>query len=191
MQRSTQPQQQKLAMSAAGGAIPKHHDTSLNGASGSAAALALAAAGTAAAGTAAIAAIRASERITLLVDNVRFVIEQSLVTAHSNTMLGRMFSSGFQLHSNERGEFEVADGISHIVFRAILEYYRSGIIKCPPNVSVPELKEACDYLLIPFDATTVRCQNLREFKMKFSYWCSKNLHFVVFESSKSDTELRT
>lgn len=24
-----------------------------------------------------------------------------------------------------------------------------------------ELREACDYLLIPFDAQTVRCQNLR------------------------------
>lgn len=103
-----------------------------------------------------------NERITLLVDNVRFVIEPALVTAHPNTMLGTMFSSGFQfVHPNERGEYEVAEGISHSVFRAILDYYKSGVIKCPPTVSVPELKEACDYLLIPFDATTVRCQNLR------------------------------
>lgn len=102
------------------------------------------------------------ERITLLVDNVRFIVDPALVTAHRNTMLGTMFSSGFEfVHPNERGEYEVAEGISHTVFRAILEYYKNGIIKCPPSVSVPELKEACDYLLIPFDATTVRCQNLR------------------------------
>ncbi|XP_055911456.1 BTB/POZ domain-containing protein 10 [Eupeodes corollae] len=102
------------------------------------------------------------DRITLLVDNVRFIVDPALVTAHRNTMLGTMFSSGFEfVHPNERGEYEVAEGITHTVFRAILEYYKNGIIKCPPSVSVPELKEACDYLLIPFDATTVRCQNLR------------------------------
>lgn len=101
------------------------------------------------------------DRINLLVDNTRFVIDPALFTAHPNTMLGRMFSSGLEFtHPNERGEYEVAEGISQSVFRAILEYYKNGVIKCPPTVSVPELKEACDYLLIPFDATTVRCQNL-------------------------------
>ncbi|KAI8441278.1 hypothetical protein MSG28_014917, partial [Choristoneura fumiferana] len=64
-------------------------------------------------------------------------------------------------HPNERGEYEVAEGISATVFRAILEYYRGGAIRCPPAVSVQELREACDYLLVPFDADTVRCQNLR------------------------------
>lgn len=77
-------------------------------------------------------------------------------------MLGRMFTSGLEIvHPNERGEYEVADGISHSVFRAILDYYKNGIIKCPITVSVQELREACDYLLIPFDANTIRCQNLR------------------------------
>lgn len=61
-------------------------------------------------------------------------------------------------HPNERGEYEVAEGISATVFRAILEYYRFGTIRCPPTVSVQELREACDYLLVPFDANTVRCQ---------------------------------
>lgn len=64
------------------------------------------------------------------------------------------------MHPNERGEYIVADGLSATVFRAILEYYRSGIIRCPPTVSVQELREACDYLLIPFDASTIKCQNL-------------------------------
>lgn len=102
-------------------------------------------------------------RITLLVDNTRFVIDPSLFTAHPNTMLGRMFSSGLEFtHPNERGEYEVADGISQFVFRAILDYYKCGVIRCPPSISAQELHEACDYLLIPFDANTIRCQNLRK-----------------------------
>ncbi|XP_067648536.1 BTB/POZ domain-containing protein 10 isoform X2 [Eurosta solidaginis] len=154
--------QQRANMSAAGGAIPKHDTTKSNAPSNSNAA-ASSSGGQNIGGVGAAAMLfRPGDRIALLVDNVRFVIEQSLVTAHPNTMLGTMFSSGFQfVHPNERGEYEVAEGISHTVFRAILDYYKTGIIRCPPTVSVPELKEACDYLLIPFDATTVRCQNLR------------------------------
>lgn len=101
-------------------------------------------------------------RITLLVDHTRFTIDPQLFTAHPNTMLGRMFSSGLEFtHTNERGEYEVAEGISSAVFRLVLEYYKNGVIRCPPTVSVQELREACDYLLIPFDSKTIRCQNLR------------------------------
>ena len=41
------------------------------------------------------------------------------------------------------------------------DYYKVGVVHCPATVSVPDLREACDYLLIPFDAHTVKCQNLR------------------------------
>lgn len=34
------------------------------------------------------------DRITLVVDNTRFVMDPAQFTAHPNTMLGRMFSSG-------------------------------------------------------------------------------------------------
>ncbi|XP_073974011.1 BTB/POZ domain-containing protein mrityu isoform X4 [Rhodnius prolixus] len=102
------------------------------------------------------------ERITLVVDNTRFILDPAIFTAHPNTMLGRMFSSGLEFtHPNERGEYEVAEGISATVFRSILEYYKGKMIKCPPTVPVQELREACDYLLVPFDASTVKCQNLR------------------------------
>jgi len=142
-----QRQQQHSNMSVSSGAISKH-DKSMTPSTSSAAAIRLG----------------PPERISMLVDGVRFTVEQTLLTAHPNTMLGTMFGTGFQfVHPNERGEYELADGISHLVFRAILEYYKSGVIRCPPTVSVPELKEACDYLLIPFDATTVRCQNLSEY----------------------------
>ena len=35
------------------------------------------------------------------------------------------------------------------------------MIQCPLTASVCELREACDYLLIPFNAETVKCSNLR------------------------------
>lgn len=57
--------------------------------------------------------------------------------------------------------FFLRSHLSATVFRSILDYYKNGIIKCPKHVSVQELREACDYLLIPFDSKTVRCQNLR------------------------------
>ncbi len=73
-----------------------------------------------------------------------------------------MFSSGIEFtHPNERGEYEVAEGISAQVFRTVLDYYRGNMIRCPATVSVQELREACDYLLIPFNASTVKAQNLR------------------------------
>lgn len=123
------------------------------------------------------------DRITLVVDNTTFSINPSLFTAHPNTMLGRMFSSGMDFtHPNDRGEYEVADGISHTVFRAILEYYRNGVIRCPPTVSVQELREACDYLLIPFTAETIRCQNLRGLLHELSNEGAREQFEVFLES---------
>ncbi|KTF74446.1 hypothetical protein cypCar_00045512 [Cyprinus carpio] len=80
-----------------------------------------------------------------------------------NTMLGRMFGSGREhnfTRPNEKGEYEVAEGISSTVFRAILDYYKSGLIRCPDGISIPELREACDYLCISFDYSTIKCRDL-------------------------------
>lgn len=127
--------------------------------------------------------LETEDRITLVVDNTTFSINPALFTAHPNTMLGRMFSSGLEFtHPNERGEYEVADGISHTVFRAILEYYRNGVIRCPPTVSVQELREACDYLLIPFTADTIRCQNLRGLLHELSNEGAREQFEVFLES---------
>ena len=66
------------------------------------------------------------DRLTLVVDSTRFLIDPSLFVKQPNTMLGRMFTSGLEFsHPNDRGEYEVADGISSTVFRAILEFYKS------------------------------------------------------------------
>jgi hypothetical protein len=103
-----------------------------------------------------------NSQITLIVDETRFVVDPDIFKQHSNTMLGRMFSSTtFENKPNEKGEFSVAYGISSTIFRAILDFYKHGVIKCPPNVSIRELKEACDYLLIPFDGNTIRSYDLR------------------------------
>ncbi|XP_059402619.1 BTB/POZ domain-containing protein 10-like isoform X1 [Carassius carassius] len=107
--------------------------------------------------------LRTTERVTLIVDHTRFVVDPSIFTAQPNTMLGRMFGSGREhnfTRPNEKGEYEVAEGISSTVFRAILDYYKSGIIRCPDGISIPELREACDYLCIAFDCSTIKCRDL-------------------------------
>ncbi|XP_076878208.1 BTB/POZ domain-containing protein 10a isoform X1 [Brachyhypopomus gauderio] len=107
--------------------------------------------------------IRPAERVTLIVDNTRFVVDPAIFTAQPNTMLGRMFGAGREYNftrPNDKGEYEVAEGISSTVFRAILDYYKSGIIRCPDGISIPELREACDYLCISFDCSTIKCRDL-------------------------------
>ncbi|PVD28965.1 hypothetical protein C0Q70_11561 [Pomacea canaliculata] len=105
-----------------------------------------------------------SGKLTLVVDDTRFIVDAELFKPHPETMLGRMFTSSLEnnfTRPNERGEYEVAEGISATIFRAILDFYKSGKVFCPPCVPVQELREACDYLLIPFNAETIKCQNLR------------------------------
>ncbi|KAH7934092.1 hypothetical protein HPB49_021478 [Dermacentor silvarum] len=122
------------------------------------------------------------ERVTLIVDNTRFVVDPAVFALQPDTMLGRMFGSSLEnniTRPNERGEYEVTaghTGTSHLLFFCLVtvsnkcllihffllkDYYKTGVIYCPPSVTVPELREACDYLLIPFDAQTVKCHNLR------------------------------
>lgn len=45
------------------------------------------------------------------------------------------------------------------------DYYKSGIIRCPDGISIPELREACDYLCISFDYSTIKCRDLSEYLM--------------------------
>ncbi|NXD63974.1 BTBDA protein, partial [Eolophus roseicapillus] len=74
--------------------------------------------------------LRTSERVTLIVDNTRFVVDPSIFTAQPNTMLGRF------------------------------DYYKTGVIRCPDGISIPELREACDYLCISFEYSTIKCRDL-------------------------------
>ncbi|CAF4994390.1 unnamed protein product [Rotaria sp. Silwood1] len=135
------------------------------------------------------------DRVTLVVDETRFVIDPQLFRAHTNTMLGRMFSSSWEtsLVSNERGEYEIANGISATIFRALLDFYSVGTIRCPPSVSIQDLREACDYFLIPFDQLTIQCQDLCGLlhelsndgaKRQFEIFLEKNIFPVLVESAQ-------
>ncbi|XP_015776784.1 PREDICTED: BTB/POZ domain-containing protein KCTD20-like [Acropora digitifera] len=136
----------------------------------------------------------AADKITLVVDDTRFIVERSLFIAHPNTMLGRMFGSTMEYTTrNDKGEYEVARGISANVFKCILDYYKTGLINCPPSIQIPELREACDYLLIPFNAEVIRCQNLRDLlhelsndgaKDQFQYFVEKYILPVMVSSAK-------
>jgi BTB/POZ domain-containing protein 10 len=73
-----------------------------------------------------------------------------------------------------RGEYEIADGTNPAIFSSILEYYQTGVIHCPPHISICELREACDYFLLPFNASTIKCQNLVSFPLLICKSCQFN-----------------
>eukprot|EP00063_Salmo_salar_P012500 XP_013987335.1 PREDICTED: BTB/POZ domain-containing protein KCTD20-like isoform X1 [Salmo salar] len=101
------------------------------------------------------------ERVTLMVDGTHFVVDPTLFTAHPDTMLGRMFGPARHFtRPNAKGEYEIAEGIGASIFKVVLDFYKGGILQCPEGVSVSELREACDYLCINFDYSTVRCRDL-------------------------------
>ncbi|KAL7667996.1 hypothetical protein ACOME3_008717 [Neoechinorhynchus agilis] len=99
------------------------------------------------------------ETTTLMVNDTRFVVHPALFQAYPHTMLGRMFSSSWRKTIKE-GEVEIAKDISSETFKVILDYYKTGLLKCPMNVSIAELKETCDYFLIPFSVDNVKCHDL-------------------------------
>jgi BTB/POZ domain-containing protein 10 len=136
-----------------------------------------------------------SDRVTLVVDETRFVIDPQLFRAHPNTMLGRMFSTSWEtsLVPNERGEYEIANGISATIFRALLDFYSIGTIRCPPSISIQDLREACDYFLIPFDQLTIQCQDLCGLlhelsndgaKKQFEMFLENDIYPVLVESAQ-------
>lgn len=51
------------------------------------------------------------------------------------------------------------------------DYYKSGIIRCPDGISIPELREACDYLCISFDYSTIKCRDLSECLLNGFQFC--------------------
>ena len=114
----------------------------------------------------------ADDAITILVECTRFIVNPAIFRSHPETMLGRMFSLNSLASSitrpNERGEYEITENVSAPCFRAILDFYKDGIIRCPEAVPVQELRDACDYFLIPFNAETVKCQNLRSLLQEIS-----------------------
>lgn len=104
---------------------------------------------------------RAEGEVSLVVGGRRFVCRASLFQNHPNTMLGRMFASSHDLaRPNDNGDHVITLSVTPAAFLAILNFYKSGQIRCPPNVSVAELHNACDFFMIPFTHTSVKCENL-------------------------------
>jgi len=138
------------------------------------------------------------EKVVLLVDGKRFTMNPKLFMSHPNTMLGRMFCSAMDLKPNEDGEYEVAKGVSANIFRALMDYYKVGVVTCPSSESIHELREACDYLMIPFSEKTIRTQNLCDFlnelsndgaRLQFEKYLTENiLPAMVMCSRKGERE---
>lgn len=106
-----------------------------------------------------------SKYIVLVVDDTRFKVEHSVFESQPETMLAKMFSTSMMLEHgmtkpNEHGEYDIPVGVSAEVFKALLEYYTEGYVRCPPGVLIKELRSACDYFLIPFSYNTIKCHNL-------------------------------
>jgi len=105
------------------------------------------------------------KRMTLVVDETRFNVEKNLFSSQPDTMLAKMFSPAYVddhgiTKPNEKGEYEINVPISSSIFKAILEYYTEGVVRCPPCVSIGQLRSACEYFIIPFSTKTIKSFNL-------------------------------
>jgi len=109
-----------------------------------------------------------------VVDGTRFICNAQIFNHHPTTLLGKMFSPQMlrpgvvSVQPNECGEYVLSESVSATVFKALLDYYTSGIIRCPPGVPISELRETCDYFLIPFKAENVTCENLADLMNELS-----------------------
>ena len=93
-----------------------------------------------------------------------------------------MFGSGREhnfTRPNEKGEYEVAEGIGSTVFRAISDYYKTGIIRCLDGISIRELRGACEYLCVSFEYSTIKCRDLSALAHELSNdGAVDNLNFI-------------
>ena len=114
---------------------------------------------------------RPEGHVAIVVGGRRFTIARTMLQQHPDTMLGRMFGSSFDTsltQSSETGDFPITKEISPATFKAILDFYKHGTIRCPPNVTASELREACSYFLIPFTHQSVKCEDLGKFLHELS-----------------------
>ena len=109
------------------------------------------------------------DTVVLLVDDVRFLLQRQTLLSHPETMLGGMFGEnmGRFTKENEAGEFKI-DSVTPAVFKAILGYYLTGEITVPYDTNMYEIKEACDFFLIPFNTDTILSENLSAFMNELS-----------------------
>eukprot|EP00128_Syssomonas_multiformis_P000620 Colp12_sorted_trinity150504_noHs@6418 len=131
--------------------------------------------------------------VTLVVGGQKFKADKELLRDHPNSMLGRMFGTSQDLAlANDLGEYELEYDIPPNVFKAILEFYNTGKVQCPPGVSVAALKRHMDYFLVPFTWETVKCQDLAELmhelsnngaRVQFERFLDRNIKPVMYKSA--------
>lgn len=63
----------------------------------------------------------------------------------------------------------------------VQEYYKNGYISSPDSQSIQELRETCDYFMIPFSEKTVKTNNLSEYYVHASLpsHISLNNHILI------------
>ncbi|EGD73312.1 BTB domain containing 10 [Salpingoeca rosetta] len=99
--------------------------------------------------------------VSIVVGGRRFVVDPLIFNRHPDTMLSRMFSSSLERSRvNERGDYVIDCPVSADAFSAIIKYYRTGKVECPATTPVSELHEACNFFLIPFNHTSIDCDNV-------------------------------
>jgi len=105
------------------------------------------------------------DKIVIVVDETQFMVDRDLFMSQPDTMLSKMFSPAMlnecgMTRPNDRDEYEINVPISALVFKALLDYYTESVIVCPPGVAISQLRSACEYFLIPFNATTIKSHDL-------------------------------
>ncbi|CAD5119069.1 unnamed protein product [Dimorphilus gyrociliatus] len=103
--------------------------------------------------------------VTIVMSNTHFYIDLDDINRYPDTMLAKMFGTGLEhnmTRPNERGEFDIGSDFSAAACRAVLSFYKTAKIQIPPGVNVHDVRDAADFLLIPFNIETVKSHNLRD-----------------------------
>lgn len=104
-------------------------------------------------------------------------------------MFGTSYESNLT-RSNNNGEFEIEQPISPAIFKAILDFYITGIATCPSDEHISDLREACDYFLIPFNMSTIQSNDLGKSSF-YLFLISLIALFISFYFSTSNKHIHT
>ncbi|CAF3509317.1 unnamed protein product [Rotaria sp. Silwood1] len=125
----------------------------------------------------------------------QIITDENILDYHRYHILIDKFKSSFWINRKwffTHQHYKSKDFTSWIIFYSI-QPYSVGTIRCPPSVSIQDLREACDYFLIPFDQLTIQCQDLCGLlhelsndgaKRQFEIFLEKNIFPVLVESAQ-------
>lgn len=77
-----------------------------------------------------------------------------------------MWKNNFSFETEVYLSTDVSAHCFFCLFTVLLQdYYKTGVIRCPDGISIPELREACDYLCISFEYSTIKCRDLSKYAL--------------------------